>query len=114
MANWPSSSLSNPAYGMGDDFYKAMVRTDFEAGYVQSRQVATRARRVFPNVSWPLMTEAQLTTLKTFANSNMGSTFTMSHAVSGEVMTVRFTDGYVRSTIVSPGYRSVKVALEEA
>jgi hypothetical protein len=113
MANWPSSSLSNPAYGMGDDFYKPMVKSDFEAGYVQSRQIATRGRRLFP-MEWPLMPESQFATLITFANSNMGSTFTMSHAVTGEAMTCRFSDGYIRSTIRSPGYREVKVNVEEA
>jgi hypothetical protein len=52
--------------------------------------------------------------MKTFVNSNMGSTFTMSHAVTGEYMSLRFSDGYLRSSIVAPGLRSARISVEEA
>jgi hypothetical protein len=113
MADWPVNSIGPPSYGMTDDFYRAQVKSEFEAGYVQSRPTATRGRRLF-NLEWTTITESRYVTMKTFVNSNMGSTFTMSHAVTGEYMNLRFSDGYLHSTIISPGLRSAKIAVEEA
>jgi hypothetical protein len=113
MADWPVNSIGPPSYGMTDDFYRAQVKSEFEAGYVQSRPTATRGRRLF-QLEWSILSDSKFETMKSFVNSNMGSTFTMSHAVTGEYMNLRFSDGYLRSKIVAPGFRAVTISVEEA
>jgi hypothetical protein len=91
-----------------------MVRSDFEAGYVQSRPIATRGRAQFM-VPYKNMPEWEYQVLKTFASSAIGETFPFPHPVTTVgTITCRFTDGVIYSTIVAPGFRDASFGLEEA
>lgn len=113
MADWPVNSIQNPAFGLEDDFFRGEVRSDFEGGYAQTRPRTTRGVFQFPALEWPLMPEAQFQLLKTFANSNMGGSFNWWHPVSSAQLTCRFAGEKIQSWIVNPGYRRVRVSLEE-
>jgi hypothetical protein len=113
MADWPVNSIQNPAYGMGDDYFRAEIRSDYEGGYAQTRPRATRGISQFPPLEWPIMPEAQYQTLLTFAKSNMGGSFNWWHPVSSAQYLCRFTGEKIFSRPVSPGYRYVRAYLEE-
>jgi hypothetical protein len=112
MADWPVNSIQNPAFGMGDDYFRKQVASDFEGGYYQSRPAATKGYQVFP-LEWPLIPEAQFQTLRTFAKSNTGNSFNWWHPVSSVQYTCWFEDKQypVKSVIASPGYRRVRTTL---
>jgi hypothetical protein len=112
MANWPVNSITKPSYGMKDDYFRATIRSDFEAGYVAQRPRATRGITIV-ELPWNLMPEAEFQTLLTFAKSAMGDTFPYPHPVTANTATFRFSEDWLRSTIASPGYRKVTVKLEE-
>jgi len=112
MANWPVNSLSPPAYGMGDNYFRKQIASDFEGGYHQSRPAATKGYKIFP-MDWPLMPEAQFQTLFTFVKSNTGNSFLWWHPVSSLQYTCWFEDKQypLKSTIISLGYRKVSTTL---
>jgi hypothetical protein len=112
MANWPVNSIGPPSYGYKDDYFRATIRSDFEGGYVAQRPRSTRGLAIV-EVPWDLLPEAQYQMLLTFAKSSMGDTFPYPHPVSANTVTFRFSEDWLRSTIVSPGYRRVSVKLEE-
>lgn len=91
---------------------KKQVRSPFEAGYVQSMALHTRSRRKF-SLSWEFMSSSDLSTLETYFENNIGSTFSWTHPISGTTYTVGFTENYIDSRNVFSDYYSVSVTLEE-
>lgn len=109
MADFPS--IAGPGSLTQDD-YLPQVKTEFEAGYVQSRPRHTRARHVF-KLSWNAVTAADYATLEAFFEAQQGNTFTWTHPVSETEYTVRFADDRLSPEFISPGYWRVSLTLEE-
>lgn len=111
MAAWPS--IPNPSYPFNESIQKRQIKSDFESGHVLSRAAATVSKRAF-ELRWNALPEADYTTLETFFKDNIGLTFTWTHPVTAEVITVRFSEDKIESSIPFTGHRSVKLMLEEA
>jgi len=90
MANFPLSRKPSPKYFSQNPF-KPQVKTNFDAGYVQSRANATRSRMEF-STGWDGITETELQSLITFFEDNIGTTFNWTHPTTSTVYTVRFVE----------------------
>lgn len=110
MATWPS--ISNPDFGMTEETYLPVVRTEKEANYVQIRKRTTRSRGRW-NLSWKAMLEADYQSLLTFFEANQGTSFTWTHPKSAVSYTCVFSEDSLTSRIISPTRRSVNVVIEE-
>jgi hypothetical protein len=113
LGNWPS--IVSPTYGTSVEHYKPQVRTEFEAGYVQTRVRATLAKKRW-TARWNYMPEADYQTLETFFDTNQGGSFNWTEPVTGASYVCRFASNSLNSTWVTRGatyYRSVEVILEE-
>lgn len=91
---------------------KAQIRSDFEAGYVQSRAQWTRSRKIF-ELSWANMTNSDKETLETYFDNNLGSTFSWTHPYTDTTYTVRFAEDQISAEYIHVGYWNVEVILEE-
>ncbi len=111
MAAWPS--IQDPSYPFNESIQKRQVRSQFESGHVLSRSAATVSKRKF-ELSWKAMPEADYQTLKTFFEANIGLTFTWTHPATAEVITARFSEDKIDTTIPFPDHRIVKAVIEEA
>lgn len=111
MAAWPS--IQDPSYPFNESIQKRQIRSNFESGHVLSRAGSTVSKRIF-ELSWNAMPEADYQTLKTFFETNIGLTFTWTHPVTLEVITARFSEDKIDTTIPFPNYRKVKAMIEEA
>lgn len=112
MPNWPS--IANPSKGFDEEYYLPQAKSEFEANYVQTRKIATRGRHQFALV-WNQMSETDYQTLKTFFDTNQGSSFTWTHPISGTSYTCVFSGDSIKSKPgVYPGYRTnVSCPIEE-
>jgi hypothetical protein len=110
-ATFPTS-IPNPDYGLKEEIYLPTVRTEFEAGYVQSRRLANRPRRRY-SMSWKSMPEAAFQALATFFLTYQGDEFTWTDPVTAVVRTLLFSEDQLDSTISRPGRRTVTLKLEE-
>lgn len=110
MANWPS--ISPPDYGLSEDFYKPQVRTEFEGNYVQSRPRSTRAVHRW-SLKWSALLESEFQTLKTFFDTNQGTSFTWTHPLTSVSYSCRFSTDTLTSRIVVNDYREVECSIEE-
>ncbi len=108
-AAWPTTK---PVYPLEESVYKPALRTEFEAGYVQSRARCTRARRRF-TLHWPAMAEAEYGALEEHFIANQGASFSWTHPVSSTSYTVRYAEDVIAGKPVLPGNRDVVVRLEE-
>lgn len=108
---WPS--IQDPSYPLNESVYKRQIRSPFESGHVLSRAGSTVSKRLF-ELNWNAMPEADYQTLKTFFETNIGTTFSWTHPLTLEVITVRFSDDVLDGTIPFNGHREVKLGLEEA
>ena len=111
MATWPT--IQEPQYPLGESVYKRQIRTPFESGHVLSRAGSTVSKRLF-QLNWSALPEADYQTLKTFFETNIGLTFTWTHPLTLEVITVRFSEDTLQGTIPFNNYREVTVNIEEA
>ena len=111
MATWPVNSIGQPAYGMGENFNFPQIKHDFEANYQQTRKQFSRGRNQFP-LTFPLMPNSAFGCLKMFVNSNTGGMFGFAHPVTSTVYTCTIAS-QLEATIVSPGFYSAKITLEE-
>jgi len=109
MANWPS--IATPST-LTDRTRKDQIKTDFAAGYVQSRPKWTRSRKIF-DLSWKAMSTGDKTTLETFFENNVGDTFTWTYPDSGTTYTVRFSDDELSFKYVPVGHWQIDITLEE-
>ncbi len=112
MADWPS--IENPSR-IVEGHFKAQVRTEFEGGYVHTRARHTRSRKWF-KIFWDLMPYADLATLLTFFDANLGGTFNWTHPITSTAYVVRFSEDEITYKHVGPagaGWYSVETRLEE-
>lgn len=110
MTAWPS--IMAPSFPLDESIYKPQVRSEFEAGYVQTRPRATRERRIF-KLNWLALPTADWATLDAFFVANIGGTFTWTNPEDSQSYTVRFADDSLESQIRSNGLRTVSLTLEE-
>lgn len=109
MADWPS--IAAPS-NIRDINQKGQIRSDFDAGYVQSRAKWTRTRRKF-ELSWNAMSNTDKETLMTFFENNLGDTFAWIHPLSGTSYTVRFTEENIEAKYIPYNRWQVSLILEE-
>jgi hypothetical protein len=108
MANWPS--IPNPDFGLEEEIYYPLVRTEKEANYVQARRRSTRDRGRW-NLGWKALPEADYQTLLTFFLANLS--FTWTHPKSSVTYTCMFSEDSLKSKIISPTRRYVTCPIEE-
>lgn len=108
-AAWPTTK---PVYPLAEEVYLPAVRTEFEAGYVQSRPRTTRARRRW-TLHWPALSETEYGSLEEHFIANQGGSFSWTHPGSGTSYTVRYAQDTITGSPVLPGKRAVEVKLEE-
>ena len=109
MADFPS--IPSADFGTEEEVYKPQIRTEFEAGYVQSRPRTTREIRRFP-LSWSVLSEADYQTLETFFKANQGNSFNWTHPVTAAAYVCRFSTDSLKSVWIGPGYRAVQCPIE--
>jgi hypothetical protein len=107
LADFPD--IPNPSYQSGGKNVKAQVRTEFEAGYVQSRARHSRARKTF-SLTWNYLREADFALLEAFFEANQGGMFTYSFLGTGNY---RFSDDELNWTWNNYQTRQVKLNVEE-
>jgi phage-related protein len=111
MANWPS--IAAPTYSTSGRVRLQIIRTPFEAGYVQRRKVATVAKEDW-NLVWANMSEADFQTLRTFFKANQGMQIdNWTEPVTGTVWSVAFVSDSLEWSHSNKGHRAVQVAIEE-
>jgi hypothetical protein len=108
--SWPS--IQAPGFPLEEEVFRPQIKSEFEAGYVQSRPRATVSKRRW-KLNWRSMSEADWVSLAGAFAADQGSSFTWNHPVSG-TYTVRYAGDGMRSTIFANGLRQVSVDLEEA
>jgi hypothetical protein len=111
MAVWPS--IQEPSYPFNESIQKRQIKNNFESGHVLSRAASTVSKRIF-ELRWRAMPDADYTTLETFFKDNIGLTFTWTHPTTLEVITVRFSEDKMDTSIPFLDHRTVKLVLEEA
>jgi len=109
--SWPS--IQEPSYPLEEEVYKPQIKTEFEAGYVQSRPRATISKRRF-KLTWQAMDDTDLASLQSAFASDVGSTFSWTHPVTSTAYTVRYVGNGITSTRYTNGVNRVMVELEQA
>ena len=109
MANFPS--ISAPA-SLSESVKKGIVRSAFENGQVLTRAKHTAARSTF-EIAWPMISESEYQTLKTFFEGNIGTSFTWTHPVETTSHTCIFSTDTLESEYIAPGWRAVRLLIEE-
>lgn len=93
---------------------KSQIRSEFENGTVISRPRYSRGRSMF-TLGWSFLHEASYQELVDFFYTNQGYTFSYEHPITGDMLTVRFSDDNVGEwKWAKPGYRSGSINIEEA
>lgn len=105
-------SIMAPSFPLDEATFKPQIRTEFEAGYVQSRPRCTRARSRF-ELTWKAMPEADLATLRTFFETYQGDNFDWTHPTSATTYDVRFSGDTLDAKLVFNGHYEVSLTLEE-
>lgn len=112
MADWPD--IEDPS-GLRESPQKGQIKSDFEAGYVQSRPKFTRTRKRF-ELSWDAMSNSDKETLETFFDDNLGDTFTWDNPIStasDPSHTVRFVNDSLEFSYRPHNYWQISIELEE-
>lgn len=109
MATWPN--IAGPST-LTERSRKKQHKSDFEAGYVQSRPQWTRTRRDF-DLGWNALYKDDKITLEAFFDENQGNTFDWTHP-DGTTYTVRFADDSIEFEHKAGPYWTASVVLEEA
>jgi len=109
MTTWPD--IQGPSTLM-ERSRKKQLKSDFEAGYVQSRPQWTRTRREF-ELGWSSMPAADKAMLEAFFANNVGGTFDWQHP-GGTVYTVRFADNEIEFKHRAVNRWRCSLMLEEA
>ncbi len=86
MATWPD--ITDPSE-FQETIKKGQIKRNFEDGTVLSRAKETRARRKFI-LGWKAIDQTDYDLLIAFFVANIGTTFTWTHTLSSESVTVRF------------------------
>jgi hypothetical protein len=116
MAAWPD--IAPAELEMDEEVHLPQVRTEFEAGYVQSRRTANVDKRRF-NQTWGVkkretaMTEEDYQVLEAFFLTNQGGAFDWDHPRTGTSYSCRFSGDGIRSSWIAPGLRRVECPIEE-
>lgn len=96
-------------------FYKYQIRTEFEAGYVQSRPKGTKGRWIY-ELSWDNLSIDDFNTLQNHFDDNCGETFTVSKDIllTTNNLICRYAEDNISAETSIPGFYSTSVQLEEA
>ena len=106
---WPNIAIPSTITEINS---RAQIRSDFEAGYVQSVAKYTRTRKIF-ELEWGAMTTADKQTLFTFFGDNIGDTFVWTSPTDDFAYTMMFQEDNIKAIHVPVDYWHVKLTLEE-
>ncbi|MEA5092463.1 hypothetical protein SDC9_37476 [bioreactor metagenome] len=109
---WPD--IQKPAYNLAEDPEDAVIRSEFDAGYEQTRPRFTRNRTTY-GLSWKAMRTTDKSTLDSFYKNTLANgalMFTWAHPDDGITHTVRFT-GPPTYNLIAVGLWSVELKLRE-
>jgi hypothetical protein len=110
--DWPAT-LPNPEFPLQEEIVFPQIRTEFEAGYVQSRRRGTRNRRKW-TLNWKSLTGLQWATLRAFFLARQGQTFAWTHPVDLTSHSVRFSGDSIPASFQVNLRWSATVQIEEA
>ena len=106
MADFPDTTeIDAPDYPLGEHSIMGTVKSDFEAGYVQTRAKFTRARKRFI-LKWSMLSASQFATLQTFFEETAvgaANNFTWTHPISDVEYDVRFKEDELKFNLTTPG-----------
>ena len=105
MANFPTLSKP-PSYDLSHENEDAVLKSDFEGGYVHTRAKFTRLRKKFPGVLYRDMTDTDQSTLDTFETTTVhggADSFNWTHPKSSVTYVVRFAKP-IKYTITEFGW----------
>ena len=118
MATFPAT-LPTPSGESGDfkeKYLRKTRRSDFDAGYEQTRPMWTKTRREF-HIEWRALTATQVSTLITFFEGSDveygGYAFDWTHPVSSTTYSVRLVDDEVDVDYVANDKYRVKIRLRQ-
>jgi len=111
MANFPN--IQQPSITVSENYHDNVIRSSFEAGYVQTRARFTRLLRTF-EVQWAALPLTDYATLDAFYRETGGGadSFDWTHPQTKAKLIVRFAKPLNR-TGVSHRSCSVSISLEE-
>lgn len=111
MTSWPSD-IRTPTK-IDERILRGVIRSDFEAGYVQSRSKWTRSRKKF-TLNWSSgLPSGEKNTLEDFFDNNLGDNFDWTNPLNGETYTVIFSDDNINFEFAAPGCYTCTIDLEE-
>ena len=94
MADWPD--IPNASV-LPFRHIKRQIKAGFQSGYVHSHAAETRSRKRWP-LSWKVLKAADLSTLITFFDNNLGGTFNWTNPADSVTYVVRFSEGVINFT----------------
>lgn len=112
MPTYPTLTI-NPSEPMGVKPEDSTIKSDFEAGYMQTRSRFTRKRKTF-NIVYDLISDADKNTLEAFVETvKEGSlSFDWTEPLTSTVYVVRFQIAPEYETVIY-GYWKTSFVLEE-
>lgn len=114
MANLAWPNISPPVYGMEEAPEDAVIRSEMEAGYEQTRARFTRNRSTF-TLKWSALSAADTAALLTFYKTTAGNGIALidwTHPATSATHVVRFKEPPI-VRYAGPGYSEVQVVLRE-
>ncbi|MHA1736996.1 MAG: hypothetical protein ACTSWD_00315 [Candidatus Heimdallarchaeota archaeon] len=93
---------------------RKVLRSDFSAGYVQTRPLWTRTRKKFI-LKWSAISSADKALLESFFDTHLGASFTWNSSLTDSVIdyTVLFTDDELNFEMICKGWWTLTLELEE-
>jgi hypothetical protein len=109
MATFPSTPI--PRIGSGQKTKYIVLKTSFEANYLQVRKGSTRGRKVFI-LNYNSITDDEFETLQSFFDANIGNLFDFVHPKSNETFVVTFQNDELEFTHTTSNRGDTKIILE--
>lgn len=109
MAIFPTTPI--PRMGSGQKRKINLLKTSFEANYLQVRRGSTRSRMVF-NLSFDSITDTEFETLDTFFQANAGTVFDFIHPKTLVTHRVTFQNDELEFTHTHFDRGNTKIILE--
>lgn len=114
MANQAWPSIQAPSFPLQENMEDAVIRSDFAAGYEQTRAKFTRNRTTY-GLKWPAMKSSDVESLRTFYKTTLGNGSGMcdwTYPGTSAVHAVRFNSP-PKITLVAPGIYQVECEIRE-
>lgn len=109
MPTFPSSPCAR--VGSSKTVKNAILKTPFEANYLQVRRTSTRKRLMF-DLKYDNITEAEFATLETFFNSYVGTIFDYVYPIDSVTYQVTFQNDQLMFNHTDKGYGNTSIILE--